>query len=62
MHTKIVYKATLLLLLFLVGYSEQNKSRQVIRQEVARWSGKQIQLPSEAVLISSLLETQTANL
>lgn len=57
MHTKIVYKATLLLLLFLVGCSEQNKSHQVIRQEVARWSGKQIHLPSEAVFMRYALDT-----
>lgn len=52
MHLKIVYTAVLLSLLFLTSCSEQNKSREAIRQEVARWSGKQIQLPSDVVFFA----------
>lgn len=57
MHLKIAYKAVLLSLLCRTGCSEQNKSGEAIRQKVARWSGKQIQLLSDVVFMRYALDT-----
>lgn len=57
MRTNILIGTSLLLTGLIASCSGPKKERQTIEQEIAKWSGRQLQLPAEPVFLRYALDT-----